>query len=135
MNLTLIFLSAIVLFLLYGALRWEANDIKKLYARRNVYEIKNRKEREKEYKFYATFNHENHIMWRSLFISSFIASVIIYIYFKNFSNSKNLELDSFVVLFTIFLVFYLTHLYRNFHIYRVMASKVRKDYSVMENIS
>ena len=120
--------------LLYGALRWEANDIKKIYARRKVYEIKNFKEREKEYKFYATFNHENHIMWRSLFISACIASVIIYIYLKNYFSQERIALDCFVILFVIFLVFYLMHIYRNFHIYRVMASKVRKDYSVMESI-
>jgi hypothetical protein len=131
---TILVLGVVVVALLVSAIMWEAGDIVKLYARRTVYDIEDFKEREKEYKFYATFNHENNIMWRSHFISAFIATVLIYFYMKNYSRGGTLELDSFAILLIIFLIYYLTHMYRNFHIYRVMASKVKSDYHILEDI-
>jgi len=132
--LTILFLSLLVLTILFGAVKWELNDIAKIYARRNVYDITNPKEKEKEYKFYSAFNYENHIVWRSLFVASVMASVTIYIYLKNYANLENLELTCFVVLFIIFTMYYIVHMFRNFHMYRVMASKVKKDYQIMETI-
>lgn len=132
--ITVAFLSLVVLGLLYCAMKWESNDIKKFYARRPVYDIKDPVEREKEYMFYSTFNAENHIMWRSLFMSATIASVVIYLFLKNYSDPKKMELNCFVILFIVFLIYYLTHIYRNFHVYRVMASKVKKNVYIMETI-
>lgn len=130
----LIFLGTVVLILVFYAIKWEASDIKKVYSRRNVYDIKNIKEREKEYKFYSTYNHSNNIMWRSIFICAVISSIVIYLFLKKYGNKYNMEMNIFPVMFIIFIVFYFNHQYRSFHIYRVMASKINKYSYIMDNI-
>lgn len=123
----------VCILVLLGALYWEYLDIKKVYARRTVYDITDPVEKEKEYKFYSTFMHDNNIMWRSFYISAVIATLLLYFYLKNYSKGT-LETDCVAILLIMFLVFYLVHTYRSFHFYRVLASKVRSDYYVMDNI-
>jgi hypothetical protein len=124
----------VVIALAYGALVWEGGDIKKAYARRNVYDIEDQKEREEEYKFYATYNYENNISWRMFFIAGVIATLILYVFLKNYADPEQMELNSFVMFFIIFIVYYLSHSYRSFHLYRVMASKIKKDLNPMETM-
>jgi hypothetical protein len=133
-KMTIIFLAIVTIAIAYNAICWEANDIAKLYARPRLHELKDESEKEKELMFYATFNHENNIMWRSLFLTGIIATICIYMYMKNAYSSENAELSAFIILAIIFLTNYMNHIYRNFHIYRVMASKVRPEYHVMETI-
>jgi hypothetical protein len=119
--------------ILLCALNWEYQDIKKVYAKRTVHDIIDPIEKEKEYKFYSTFIHDNNIMWRSLYISTVLSTVFIYFYLKNYSRGS-VESHCFAILIIVFLTFYLVHMYRDFHFYRVLASKVRTDYYVMDNI-
>jgi hypothetical protein len=114
----------LVLILLYWAVRWEASDIRKLYAKKPLRTLP-KKSRVKELTFYATYNSENNIMWRSLFISAVIISVLLYLYLKNYGTYNSCETHGFVILFSVFLTSYMMHIYRTFHIYRVMTSKVR----------
>lgn len=131
--MVIVFLSIIIIIIAYNAICWEANDIAKIYARPRLHELSST-EKDKELMFYATFNHDNNIMWRSLFLTAIIATTCIYIYLKNAYSPENAEISGFVILFVIFFANYMNHIYRNFHIYRVMASKVRPEYHVMETI-
>lgn len=137
-TITILILITVVLYLLYNAIKWEANDIRKIYNRQPVYLIKDKKEKEKEYIFYSTFNSENNVVWRSLFICSVISSLLIYFFFKNYTSYQStdkdsLEINCFIILFIVFLVYYLMSTFKNFHMYRVMTGKILKNKFVFEN--
>lgn len=118
---------AILILLLFLAIYWESKDFTRIFNRKPLYTIKNRKERTQEYRFYGLFNSENNIMWRSLYVSAVIAVLLIAYYFNQVSPDVSLKLGTYITIFIIiFMVYYLSHHYRVFHLYRVMGGKFRK---------
>lgn len=114
----------IVLFIL--AVFWEFKDNGRLVNRKNIYEIQDEQQKIKEYEFYGTFNYYNNIQWRMIFVSTTITVLIIYISFSN--QLKNISWTFYMYVFLIiFLVFYLSNHFKTFHIYRIMANKVKKN--------
>jgi hypothetical protein len=126
----IIFLLSVIL--LYGAIRWESADIKKIWHAPPVYDITDRKKREKELVWYGTFNYENAITWRFNYISIFISCLLIYIFLTKYSKPEEPFLNTFVIGIIVFTLFYFGSCYRTFHIYRVMASKLKKSLKILE---
>ena len=88
--------------------------------------ITNEQERKKEYEFYGCYNYENNIIWRMIFIQTFIIVCFIY------AIQDNLHPKQYVYIFIIiFLVTYFTTNWKIFHFYRVMASKVKESIPIM----
>ena len=114
----------IFIVLLVAAIYWESKDFTRIFNREPLYKIKNKKKRLQEYRFYGLFNAENNIMWRSLYVSAVIVILLIAYYFSQVFPNVSLGLGSYIAIFImIFMVHYLCHNYRVFHLYRVMASK------------
>jgi hypothetical protein len=114
----------IIFFLILGlAIWWEFQDYHRIYNRPAILEIEDKKKRIKELKFYATYNSENNIIWRSQFIISYISMGLISYILKY----KNIVIEPpiyFLMFMVIFLVQYFANNFKTFHLYRVMSSKV-----------
>jgi len=123
-------LIIIGLILLFLAFFWELKDYNRLHKRPNIYKIKSTREKIKELKFYATYNSENNIFWRSIFIISFLAVFAIY----NMLKMHNIQLDENMLILTftcIFLIQYFAWNFKVFHLYRVMTSKISSDKKIL----
>jgi len=118
-----VLIGTFIMLILVTAIYWEYKDQKRLEKRNRIKDIKDPKERIKEYEFYGTFNYENNVNWRSIFIGSFISSLVIYLSLKNVLNCN---FNTYYILFIIiFLVYYFISDFKKFHLYRLMANKVR----------
>lgn len=122
----------ILLLLLIMAIKFEKDDMSRISKRQEVYSIKNRKKREKEYIFYGSFNSENNIMWRSIYISTFISvACIIYMLRYTFPQINFKLIHAIMIFAIIFLIFYGSNIFRTFHFYRVMTSKLKKRTTIL----
>ena len=121
-KMSTILLSIAIFILLILALYWEKKDYNRLEKRKKVKDIKNRKEREKEYQFYGTFNYKNNVQWRIIFIGSVISTMIIYCMLNDKIKFKTNYY--FYIFITIFVVFHFITHFKTFHLYRPMANKV-----------
>lgn len=119
-----LFLIICLILLFAAALVWEIKDIVRIGNKRNVYDITDPEEKEKEYIFYSTFNYENAVTWRSLYISAFVGAILIYYVLSATGNKISAEI-ALVLLFIIFFVLYYMDNFRSFHIWRIQASKIR----------
>ena len=119
--------------LLVGALYWEKCDILKIWNMKPVHTIKNKKYRKLKEQFIATFMYKNNIMWRSIYISATISIFIIGIFMRYYASTSLIK-TLIMMFFVIFIVFYFTHIYRTFHIYRVLASKIDRKLLIMEDM-
>ena len=124
-----ILLLIILLFLLIAAFYWEFKDHNRIISRPQVNtlspDLQNR-----EYVFYACFNYENNIKWRTLFICSIISTLLItyILYAFHFAITVPLVL---LIIGAIFFVFYGCEIFQNFHLYRQMCSKVKPDINIL----
>lgn len=126
-----IFLTILILLLIM-AVKFEKDDMTRVSKRPPVYLIKDRKKREREYLFYGTFNSENNIMWRSIYISTFISVFcIIYMLKHTFPDTKFNIIHAIIIFAIIFFVFYGSNIYRTFHFYRLMSSKLKKSMMIL----
>ena len=117
------FIAIIIILLFAAALYWEYKDLQRLEKRKRIKDIKDSKERIKEYEFHGVFNYENNVQWRTIFICSFISTITIYLFLNNTLNCK---FNTYYILFIIiFLVYYFMSDLKKFHLYRIMANKVR----------
>ncbi len=119
-----VFIIICLVLLFAAALCWEIKDIVRIGNKRNVYDITDPEEKEKEYIFYSTFNYENAVTWRFLYISAFVGAIMIY-YILNASGNKISAEMALILIFIIFFVLYFMDIFRSFHIWRVQASKIR----------
>lgn len=121
-----------LLVLLVLAILWEAKDYQRLEARTPLNKITNKDKKEKELQFYACFNAENNIQWRGIFIMTFVSTLLITYLITEFYPNQPLNINLlFLVFGAIILVFYIGHMFRSFHLYRNMCSKVRCDQTVI----
>jgi hypothetical protein len=133
--LIVIFLLFILLIL---AVYWEVNDYKRLEQRPNLDTLTD-EEREKEYIFYSCFNYENNVKWRSIFIATTIATLLILAVLTLFNNFGVLRecyydfLPALIILIfaSIFVAFYGIEAYRSFHMYRPICSKIKQDITIL----
>lgn len=116
-----IFIIAIILLLL--ALFWEFKDYSRLQKRPMISKLKTSKDKLKELKFYACYNSENAIFWRSGYIVAAITVYLIYLSSKMFNTELNEHLLILMFL-SVFLTQYFMNNFKTFHLYRVMSSKV-----------
>lgn len=121
-----------IALILCAALRWEKDDIQKIWKMKPVYKIKDPKERKRKLRFVTTFMYRNNIMWRSLFIVGLISTTIIYMYLRNYA-SNNLLQNCVVIFLIIFICFTAGSDYRKFHIYRVLGSKIDPGMDLLED--
>jgi len=122
---------ASLFILLVLAIYWEVKDIQRLDSRKPVYKIKDPKEKEREMEFYACFNAENNIQWRGIFIMTTVATLLIlYVIYQFYPDCINVNM-AFLIFAAIILVFYIGHIFRQFHVYRPMCAKVKKDKTIL----
>jgi len=115
----------ILMILMFSlAFYWEVSDYLRLEKKRTVYDIKDKKEKEREYIFYSTFNYENAVTWRAIYISSGFATILIYYILSATGAPVTLE-TIIAVFFMIFFVLYYMDNFKSFHMWRVMASKIK----------
>jgi len=113
--------------LLALAIYWEVKDIQRLDSRVPIHKIKSEKMRKRELEFYACFNAENNIQWRGTFIMTTVATLLTLYIIHQFQPGC-LDINMAILIFgAILLVFYIGVIFRNFHVYRPMCSKVKKD--------
>ena len=118
------------LALLLLAFFWELKDYKRLHKRPSLSKIKDPKQKIKELKFYASYNSENNIFWRSIFIISFLSVFVIYNLLKTYN--VNLDENMLIIIFLcIFLVQHFAWNFKVFHLYRVMTSKISTDKKIL----
>lgn len=123
----LIILGLAILLL---AFFWELKDYKRLQKRPSLSKIKDPKQKIKELKFYGSYNSENNIYWRFIFIISFLSVFAVY----NLLKTYNVNLDEnmlIITFFCIFLVQYFAWNFKVFHLYRVMTSKISTDRKIL----
>lgn len=113
------------------AIYWEKQDYTRINNRPPIHEMEKSKKMS-ELKFYACFNSENNVMWRNLYISTIISYLAIVFVFRTYHPEFRLSWQcSIGVIFFIFLIFYMVHNYRSFHLYRVMSSKIKPDMIIL----
>ena len=123
---------AALIILLFLAIFWEAKDYQRLEARVPINKITDKRKREKELHFYACFNAENNIEWRGIFIMTFVSTLLITYLISEFYPDQPLDINLLLLTFgSIILVFYIGHMFRSFHLYRNMCSKVRCDRTII----
>lgn len=115
-----------LLVLLILAIIWEFQDIDRLEKREPLCNIKDPKQRRKEYEFYACFNAENNIQWRGLFIMTTVSTLLILYVISQFHECIDPNM-AFLIFAAIILVFYIGAVFRTFHVYRPMCSKASKN--------
>ena len=130
MKIITLIVSLICIIVTILAFFWEFRDYLRLQRKKCVYDIKDPDEKEKEYIFYSTFNYENFIVWRSIFIQSGISTLLIVFVMKTFGMKIQIS-HAIIFLFIIFLVFYFGANFKNFHLWRVMASKIKPDIAIL----
>jgi len=121
----MIFLFIIIIVILLLSIYWEFKDNDRINKRKKISDIKDDEERRKEYEFYGTFNYENNVQWRTIFIGAFISTIILYfLLVKNKSINKVYYIYIFLI---IFITYYTICQFRTFHLYRIMANKIRQN--------
>lgn len=113
--------------LLILALYWEAKDYQRLSKKPDIKDIKGAKEKLEELKFYACFNSENNITWRSFFINSFCMTIVLAFLINIFTDMTSKTKKEFLILafVTVFFIQYFSNNFKTFHLYRLMSAKVR----------
>lgn len=126
---SLLILIGLAIFLVL-ALYWEAQDSKRLEARPHIYQIDDPVQREREYIFHACFNVDNNIQWRTIYIAAIVSALFIFylLYYLKYPVSIPLF---FMIVVIMVIVFYIVNIFRTFHLYRVMCSKVKPDLTVI----
>ena len=123
---------AICLVLLVLALKWELADNKRIVDAKNIDQIKTNKEKEIYYKFLAKFPYENAINWRLIYITSVFCALsirfVFYLYNKDIIISNDILL---FIFFIVFLNFYLSSGFKQFHFYRILASKADPNITIL----
>jgi hypothetical protein len=114
--------------LLILALYWEFKDYQRLYKKPPIKDIKGAKEKLEELKFYACFNSENNITWRSFFINSFCIVIVLAFLLNVFTDMTSKKKKEFLIIAfsTVFFVQYFSNNFKTFHLYRLMSAKVRQ---------
>lgn len=119
----MVIIYIIILAVLCLSVYWEYKDNRRLENKKHISEIKTAKGRIKEYEFYGAFNYENNVQWRTVYIGAFISTLLLYTTVK-----LNVDSEKYMYIFlTIFLVYYFITNFRTFHLYRIMASKVKSN--------
>ena len=121
-------LIVIVVFILILAVYWEAKDYNRISKRPPISSVE-KKDKLREYKFYACFNSENNVMWRNIYISSVLSIILIGFVLKTYHPDVTFSWKIYLV--CIFLTFYISNHFRTFHLYRVMTSKIKPDLTIL----
>jgi hypothetical protein len=121
-------IASILLFVL--AIIWEMADHKRLENIINVNEIKNKKDREIQYKFLAKFPYENAVNWRLTYIASVFTTILLYyiLFLFKFRLDTNIL---FILFFIIFCTFHFTSGFHHFHFYRILANKADPTINIL----
>jgi len=120
----------ILLFiLLILAIYWEVSDYSRIANRARISELEG-EDREKEYTFLSCFNYENNVRWRSIFIAATIATILIAAVLSLFEVCYGAGLII-LVFAAVFVSVYGVEVFRSFHMYRPMCSKVKEDLVIL----
>ena len=133
---------AIIIIVILAALAawWEYNDHCRLLDRKKIKDLPE-DEREEELKFYACYNSENRVSWRTLFLASLISTALIWYLLLIFGVKTKMRLPfhsedyykepSFNLLIAVFLIvfiiFYIFDHLKEHHLYKKMSSKVKDE--------
>jgi len=131
-------LIGISIALLVLAIIWETGDYMRLQKRPPLSEI-DEEDQEDELIFYGCFNRENNAYWKHLYIIAWISTGLIWAALwafdirvdLNFNVYASRQKPSFLLIVLIFviilLISYIVTNFRQFHLYRVMCSKIKED--------
>ena len=129
----IIVLIAAIIFLVL-AIWLEVQDYGRLNSRPPIDEICGDSEKEKEKRFYACYNYENAIDWRSIYLASFMATVVLSVILELIGYHWLADGKYYVPLIIITIVFIAFHTiwtFKRFHLHRVMCSKVDDRIHIM----
>lgn len=122
---TKIIIIIVVLIVLYAFI-CEYRDYSRIGRRSELSDITSEVDKNNELLFYGCFNFENNITWRSLFILSFISTLIIAYIMNQTNNDLSINLYL-AILLVIFFTFLGGSTFKTFHLYRPMCSKIKPD--------
>ena len=143
MNYGLAFVLIFIVVIAILASWWEYSDHCRLLERKSLKDLPE-EEREDELKFYACYNSDNRVSWRTLFLASLISTILIwYLLYvfgvkvklqTSFYSEKYYREPSFNILLAIFLIifiiFYIFDHLKEYHLYRKISSKVKDDETI-----
>ena len=116
-ELLLIILGLIV----FGfAIIWEVHDGYKFTSQGKVYDIEDPIEQERACEFYGCFASNERVIWRPIYIATFIASAILIYIFHLMHIPPTFSI--YIVLFAaIFGTFYAIESFKNYHMYSLLC--------------
>lgn len=135
MNLTIIFyVLGIILFI--SAIFFELCDWKSVHKYPHISTLKSSKDKVKWYKRYASFEYQNGVYWKRIYVSAFLGCLVLIYLTKRFYPDINISLSFIlVVIASFFIPMYIFSSLRHFHMYRVLASKVSNElYTINDKI-
>lgn len=131
--LDLIIIVVAILVLAF-AIKSEVNDHAGVHARKPLSQIYDPEERLRELQFYACFDWENNVVWRSAYISTFIFVLILYFILSQFNVKLNFAFYPLIFLVLFFILFFTSN-YKAFHLYRDICFNVRSDCIALKPIN
>lgn len=123
MDIITYFLLVILSILLGLGIMWEKKDYGRIEKSPKVYHMNDLAEREEWYKFYASFQYQNTVCWRSNYISAVAATFVLYFILGTAGVKLSIRI-TIIMLLIIFLIFYFADNFKTFHFWRVISSKV-----------
>jgi hypothetical protein len=112
------------------AIKGELNDCKKINNLPNIENV-DKKDRARHYKFLAKFPYENAANWRMLYISSILATLLLWFVFY-MAGSDYMGMEMILIFFIIiFMCGYLGNKINDYRYYRVLASKADPNIAIL----
>ena len=125
----ILYLFLILIVFLILALFWEYKDYFRLYARPNVNTLTSAQQ-QRELIFYGCFNYENKVEWRSILIGTILSTLLIWYILLQFRLDVSGNMIILIAL-SILGIFYILDTFKNFHLYRVMCSKIKPELTIL----
>ncbi len=91
----------IAIITLILAIWWEKKDVHRIEKIKPVNEIKNRRERERQYRLISKFPYENRVGWRMIYITSVAATFLVGLTLHKSGLAFNWD-NNMVILFILF---------------------------------
>lgn len=128
MLIKLLFFIVLVFFIL--AFMWEYKDYSRLQKRPSISSLPQQR-RNRELAFYGCFNYENRVEWRMIFIGSVLSTVCIWYVLKYVANVQVQHNIMILIGFIIMGIFYILSAFKQFHLFRVMCSKIKPNLTIL----
>lgn len=129
MNLIWVVFFGLLALLLILAIYWETADQERLNSRPMLNDL-SEEDRNRELEFLACFNYENNVRWRSIFIGTTIALLLILVILTVADIQIDLGLIA-AIFAAVFISFFGVETFRSYHYYRPMCAKVRSSMVVL----